>query len=260
VDYNFSFAVQKEIYKKVEDRNLKLYVFHPKVKSKKRAAILFFHGGSYTKNNGTSPARFEHHAQYFSKIGMVAICVDYRNANDQGFSPYHAIEDARSAVRWVREHAEQLGIDPEKVVVCGASSGGYTALCSILLEIDKPSLPDHVPNALVIFNAGVDGEEIINRLFPELSNKATELSPLLHVKKELPPMIWFVGTSDIIYESNLVFCEKWKQNDNLCVLHTYEGMTHGFFNYEMHENKPFKQTIQETIEFLQSLGFIESKA
>lgn len=256
---SFDFVVEETDYKKLEGRDLKLFIFNPLNLTQDRTAILFFHGGSYVKSDRT-PLNFQHHAELYASKGIVSICVDYRTANDtENFSPLHAISDAKSSIQWVRQHHKELGVNPNKIIMCGASSGGFTVLCSILsrevieLEVDKTN---NIPNALIMFNPGVNGVEVLNRLFPTLSDKAEKVSPIHNIVRGLPPMIWFIGTGDIIYESNIEFYKKWLECGNRCTFHTYEGMPHGFFNYGAFENRPFKETNEEVEKFLKSLGFL----
>lgn len=97
----------------IGDRKLKFYIFETEFPQKNRSAILFFIGGSFEKG-ARSPVDFQQQAKYFSSIGVVSICVDYRNAYDKGFTPVQAICDVKSAVRWLREHSMDLGVDSEK--------------------------------------------------------------------------------------------------------------------------------------------------
>lgn len=250
---SFDFPVKKKIYKEIGARELSLYIFEPKVPGDNRTAILFFNGGSFKKGPLT-PAQFQHQAQYFSSQGIVAICVDYRNGHDEGFIPVQAISDAKSAVHWVRTHAAELGVSPNRIVVCGASAGGYTAVSSIMFEDAKDDAStDNVPNALIVFAAGMDGVDIMRRLFPELLGSATELSPIHHIKKCLPPTLWMCGTSDHLFEQNEEFVHRMQAEGNDITFVSYDGMDHGFFNYGWHENKPYNATTLRIKEYLEKL-------
>ena len=250
---SFEYFMEEIHYKSVGQRQLKMYVFSPPTMEQDRPAILFFHGGSFAKTGG-SVSQFQHHAKYFSEHGFVAICVDCRNGSDLDFSPKHAITDAKDAFKWVKTHATQLHINADKIVMCGASSGGYTVLCSVMIDSCNDEPNSECPRALVIFNAGVNGVEITNRLFPKLNDLAiSELSPLHHVRAELPPMIWFVGTSDLIYDDNKKFHQMWTDKGNTCEFVDYEGMDHGFFNYGLHDNVPYMDSLQRMHKFLVSV-------
>jgi acetyl esterase/lipase len=184
----------------IGERKLNFYIFEPETPRKDRAAILFFIGGSFGKGPRT-PADFQHQAHYFSTKGAVAICVDYRTGHDEGFTPIQAICDVKSAVRWLREHAAEWGVDPEKIVVCGSSAGGYIAVSAIMFDHmnndgDNRNI-NHVPNALVIFAAGMDAVDIMRRRYPELLDQAREMSPYHNVKNYMADMKTYLSTKRI---------------------------------------------------------------
>lgn len=248
----FDYPVKEYTYKTTKHRALKLYVLDPDDQTPQCPAILFFHGGSFVRNNRTA-AQFQHHAYYFASRGFKSICVDYRNANDTEFKPAQAIMDAKSAIRYVRNNSMELGIDPAKVIMCGASSGGYTCVSSILFN-ELNDLEDEfeiscIPNLHAVFAAGLDGVEIMNRLFPDIDEEPQAISPNHHVKKGLPKTIWFCGTADLLYQQNLEFIEAMNRCGNEIVFYAYEGMEHGFFNYGLHDNKPYIDTNMKMIEF-----------
>jgi acetyl esterase/lipase len=257
----FDYPVIEKTYKEVEERNLKLYIFEPKVHQKDRPAILFFNGGSFIKDPKT-PVQFQHQADYFSSKGMIAICVDYRNGSDEGFLPTQAICDVKSAVRWVRENSSDLGVDPNKIVVCGSSAGAYIAVSSIMFddlnddyEYDNQRT-NHVPNVLVVFSGVMDGVDIMRRRYPELLENAIEISPIHNIKNCLPQTLWLCGTSDIDYKLNKEFIKLMKQEGNDITFKTFEGMEHGFFNYGKHQNEYFHITNLEIEKYLHSLKVI----
>ncbi|MEK3879457.1 alpha/beta hydrolase [Paenibacillus sp. FSL M7-0420] len=250
----FDYPVREHTYKTTKHRALKLYVLEPSHQISQCPVILFFFGGGFVRNNRTA-AQFQHHANFFSSRGFTSICVDYRNANDTDFIPAQAIMDAKSAIRYIRKNSAEFGIDPAKIVMCGASSGGYTCVSSILFnelnEIDDETEISCIPNLLAVFAAGMDGVEIMNRLFPGIEEESQAISPIHHVKQGLPPTIWFCGTADPLYPQNLQFIEAMNQCGNQIDFYTYEGMEHGFFNYGLHDNKPYIETTKQMIKFFQ---------
>lgn len=173
----FDYEVGEVTFKLVGDRHLTLYTFEPSGQfTHPRPAILFFNGGSF-KKDPKLPNQFQHQAHYFSTLGMLAICVDYRNGADEGFTPPQAISDVQSAVRYVRKNAIELGVDPNNIIVCGSSAGGYIIVSSIMFSnLDDEEAPlknvDHVPNELIIFSADMDGVDIMRRRYPELVDQA----------------------------------------------------------------------------------------
>lgn len=236
-----------------------LYIFEPEFQADKRAAILFLNGGSFHKGP-QSPLQFQHQAKYFSTLGITAICVDYRNGYDEGFTPLQAICDVKSAVRWIRNHEDLLHIDGQKIIVCGASAGGYLAVASIMFENindDDSELTDSIPNACIIFAAMMDGIDIMRRRCPELLDIAEDISPLHHVKQCLPKMLWISGTADEDYHQNKAFINQMNHAGNEITLKTYEDMEHGFFNYGRHENKYFHETKKDMEHFLRTLKYLD---
>jgi acetyl esterase len=257
----FDYPVTEKVYKVVEGRNLKLYIFEPPSKQKDLPAILFFNGGSFKKDPKVTPVQFQHQADYFSSNHMVAICVDYRNGSDEGFLPTQAIYDVQSAVRWVRANSSDLGVDPNKIVVCGSSAGAYITVSSIMFDdlnddYEYDNSKNHVPNVLIIFSGVMDGVDIMKRRYPELLEKAMELSPIHNIKSCLPQTLWFCGTSDLDYEQNIEFIKLMKQEGNDITLKTFEGMEHGFFNYGRHQNEYFHITKLEIGKYLHSVKLL----
>jgi len=257
-DYPFVYPVKEAVYKEIGGRKLRFFVFEPDAGGANRPAVLFFIGGTFTPNPNT-PAEFQHHAHYLASKGYVAICVECRTGQDEGFTPVQSIRDARSAVRWLRAHASALGVDPNRVAVCASSSGGYTAVSAIMFdhlndEGDDLSVSP-VPDALVVFAAGMDAVDIAERLFPELLPGARDISPFHHVKKCLPPALWMIGTADPLYAQNRDFVERMTAAGNDIAWVEYEGMEHGFFRHGRHGNRPLEETRERIAEFLKSKGF-----
>ena len=124
------------IYKHASDTDLILYIFEPdghKLDDKRPAAVFFFGGGW----NGGTPKQFYPHCAYLASRGIVAMAADYRVASRQKTSPFECVEDGKSAVRWIRQNACSLGIDPKRVAAGGGSAGGHvTAATGTLPGLD----------------------------------------------------------------------------------------------------------------------------
>ena len=122
-----------EVYKTVGDVKLMIYRFTPAghKPGDKRAAAVFFFGGGW---NGGTPKQFEAHSRYLASRGMVAFVADYRVKSRQKTDPFACVEDAKAAVRYLRGHAAELGVDPERIAVGGGSAGGHLAACTGILE------------------------------------------------------------------------------------------------------------------------------
>lgn len=138
------------IYKTLGERKLQLAVHYPAAwkREDKRPVLLCFEGGGANPKdkegrlyplaaeraqlrlpvvNAGPGGNFLSAAEHFAKLGLVCIRVEYRKRKTDGVLPDQAVEDAKSAIRWVRTHAAELGVDPARVVAMGASSGGHLA-------------------------------------------------------------------------------------------------------------------------------------
>ncbi len=253
-----------ETYKSVGDTKLNLYVFSPAA-PKNAPAIVFFFGGGW--KSGT-PQQFEVQCRELSKRGMVAITADYRVESRHGVKPTQCLADARSAIRWVRAHADQLGVDPQRIAAGGGSAGGHLAACTpFITEFDEPNedkAVSAVPNALVLFNPalvlapieGFDAEGFGTRVPEErMGTKPINLSPAHHIIRDGAPTIIFHGREDttVPFASAEAFTAKMKSLGNRCDLHGFDGQKHGFFNGDEFKLK----TLSEPDTFLVSLGWLK---
>ena len=255
-------GARTEVYKTVGDTKLELFIFSPEGHQPKdrRPAILFFFGGGWT--NGT-PKQFEPHCRMLAAKGMVALTADYRVASRHQVKVVDCVRDAKSAVRWVRQNAKRLGIDPKRIAAGGGSAGGHLAAATATLpEFEEPSENIKIssrPNALVLFNPALvltlSGAALpITRTGVE----AKRISPDEHIRKGTPPTIIFHGKADttVPYATVELFTRKMQAAGNRCELVGFEGQTHGFFNYGRGENKMYEKTTAEMIRFLASLGYL----
>ena len=256
-----------ETYRKIEGTELKLWIFNPATKSEKPLpCIVFFFGGGWS--SGT-PAQFEPQSRHLASRGMIAIVADYRVKSRQNALPADCVSDAKACVRWVRANASRLGIDPMRIAVGGGSAGGQLAAAVATVPGLDSATDDKtvscLPNALILFNPGT-----VMAPFPGLELKGfgagldkarfgcepTEISPIHHVKKGLPPTIIFHGKADttVPYATVEKFTEVMKAAGNRCELIGYESQPHGFFN-----KAKYPETLEATDAFLVSLGYLPKK-
>ena len=104
------FTSETLVYKKVDGRDLHLTLDKPAAwkATDQRPAIVFFFGGGWV---GAHPKQFQSQSEYFATRGMLGIYVEYRliPGGDKG-PPVVCCQDAKSAMRWVRAHAAELGV------------------------------------------------------------------------------------------------------------------------------------------------------
>lgn len=233
------------VYKSVGDTELRLHVFYPPNHSVsvRRPAILFFFGGGWTRG---SIDQFVPQSKHFAERGMVAIVADYRVFGRHMTSPFEAMADAKSALRWIRSRASELGVDPDRIVASGGSAGGHIALGAAVFEAFDEPFENHgtssTPNALVLFNPAVN-----TMSFPQFGTRGVEGSPSHHLRRDLPPIIVLYGKADttVPYASVEELCQIARGLGNRCELVGYDGATHGFFNPQRHAGKWYAATLLE---------------
>jgi acetyl esterase/lipase len=242
-------------YKQVGSSSLYLHVFNPKGHSiqDRTPAIVFFFGGGW---NGGTPKQFYPQSAYLATRGMVAICAEYRTKSSHQTTPKACVKDGKSAMRWVRYHANDLGIDPNKIAAGGGSAGGHVAATTATIKsFDAPLDPevDAAPQALVLFNPvydnGPDGYG-----HDRVKDYWKKFSPMHNLHDDVPPTIVFLGTKDklIPVKTGQSFQSRMQRLNLRSELVLYEKEGHGFFN----KNK-FNETLFETDRFLTSLGFLK---
>ena len=199
-------------YTKTKQADLEMVVHMPPgwKESDKRPGIVFFFGGGW--ENGAIKA-FEPQAQYFASRGLVTARADYRVKSRQGVTPKECVDDARAAIRWFRENAAKLGVDPDKIVASGGSAGGHIAACTTLMPASelKGEKFSCKANVLLLFNPVLRfGPQMIKRIDnDEAVGKA--ISPVLYLAKDSPPTLLFFGTDDFLIKQGQEFIERSKE-------------------------------------------------
>ncbi len=260
-----------ETYKTIGDVSLKLWSFEPenRATTNRCAAVVFFFGGGWTSG---SPAQFEQQCRHLAQRGLVAITVDYRVASRQHAKPVQCLADAKSAIRWVRAHADKLGIDSNRIAAAGGSAGGHLAACTGTIkefdETNEDANVSSVPNAMILFNPALvlapfgdlKLEGFGTRVPAErLGTKPEKISPAHHVVAGTPPTIIFHGRDDttIPFVTAEAFAAAMKKAGNRCELVGFDGQKHGFFNYKPGGNPFYDQTVAKMDDFLVSLGWLK---
>ncbi len=250
-------------YKTIDSLHLDLTFHYPPdfKKSKKYPTLVFFFGGGW---NGGKVSQFEPQAKYFASRGMITILADYRVKSRHNTTPYEAVADAKSAIRFLRQHAKALNVDAKKIVASGGSAGGHLAaacgLCPGLDEEGEDLSISSQANALILFNPvfdnGPDGF-----CHERMGERWQEISPAHNITKNAPPTIVFLGREDHLIPVSIAENYKAKMDAAgcRCDLYLYEGAGHGFFNLSKNEGKFYKLTIHEADQFLISLKYLKKE-
>lgn len=248
------------VYKKVDGREMKLYVSKPAdwKSSDQRPAIVFFHGGGWV---GGSPSSFNGHCEYFASRGLVCATVEYRLIRPKtNGTPLVCIQDAKSAMRWVRSHAKELGIDSKRIAAAGGSAGGHlAAFCGLVEGKDDPNDEFSIspkPNAMILYNP-VFNNGPGQYGYTRVGEHYKEFSPAHNITSNAPPAVVFLGTKDHLIPVEIAkdFQTKMEKVGAKCDLHLYEGQGHGF--YGTRNPKYYYETMIETDKFLATLGWLK---
>lgn len=222
-------------------------------------SIVFFFGGGWINGSIT---QFEHQALYFSTRGMFCFLPDYRVASRQNTTPFDCLKDAKSAMRFVREHAGTFHLDTTEIVASGGSAGGQLAAATALVngfneKSDNLSFSCR-PDALILFNPVIDNGPG-GYGYERIGEKYKDFSPLHNIHKGAPPTIIFQGTHDV--HIPVPTAEYYKtvmeKVGSRCDLLLFKDQKHGFFNYA---NRDFyEKTLFDADTFLISLGYLKGK-
>jgi acetyl esterase/lipase len=267
-------APESVVIKTVGGQDVKLEFFRPQgvEKSERRPAILWVHGGAWV--GGTTEATTPH-ARYFASRGMFAANVAYRLATPDKVTVADCLADCRAAVRYLRDHAEKLGIDPARIAVAGDSAGGHLAASlGTLPDADVSSRPD----AMLLYNPIVDmteddwiryavgGEALANKKSPRPSALedvalALALSPVFHVTAGQVPSILLHGRADHVVKVSQAerFAEASRSVGSRCDLVIYEdNIGHAFVLAGYKYPEPVVvEAIRAGDGFLVSLGWLK---
>lgn len=151
----------------IEDRvvdldgtRIRLRIYRPASSAGPLPLVINFHGGGWVQGN---PEQSEWAASRIAvRVGAVVVSVAYRLAPEHPFPA--AVNDCWAATRWVYDHADELGADPERLVVMGDSAGGNLAAVVALMARDAgaPTL-----RAQILIYPGV---EMIDKWDSEVRN------------------------------------------------------------------------------------------
>lgn len=248
-----------QFYKPESGDTLKLDIFFPEnhTPAEKRGCIVFFFGGGWSSG---STEQFYGYSKYLASRGLVAISAQYRTKSSHKVTPRQCVEDGKRAIRYVREHAKELGVDPDKVIASGGSAGGHVAAaCALCPKID--ATPDSavscIPNTLVLFNPvydnGPDGYG-----HKTVSDYWKDISPFHNIRKGLPPAVVFFGTRDTCVPVATIkaFEKQMVEAGNTCETHLYEGEEHGFFHICKGGRKMFEDVLVKVDAFLVKHGYL----
>jgi acetyl esterase/lipase len=249
---------RKTVYKTADGIHLDLHVFEPRPDAAPppRAALVFFFGGGWIDG---SPEQFYPQCAALARRGVAAFSAEYRVASRHHTTPVEAVRDAKSAVRWLRAHAAELNIDPDRIAAGGGSAGGHIAAAAGSVPgLEEPGESTRIssrPDALVLFNPVLDqgpGGYGHDRVQPYWR----DISPRHHLGPRTPPTLILSGGRDaLVPVAMLEDCQRdITRHGIVCELDITPEGEHGFFNYG--RSDAYAHTTHCMLTFLERLGWM----
>lgn len=242
-------GTESHVYREPDSTPLHLYVFKPEgwKSGDHRPALVWFFG------SGGKPANGVGWANWATNLGFVAVTPDYREKARFPTTRREAIADARAAVRWIEEHADELGIDPKQIVVSGNSAGGGLALWTAISHSPPGSeaaeSPLVKPAALILTSASSDSTWDTSLPDPQA------FSPVHQLDAQMPPVLLIHGDRDeaVPYRTAVALHDKLAATGNACELITVPQGTHA---YASHAPAWWPRTLELARWFLGDQGLI----
>ena len=252
--------VRDVVYSTIGNRELRLDVFYPAGRKRKRyPGVLLVHGGGWRSGNKSQQAPL---AQQLAARGYVAVAVEYRLSLE---APYPAaVHDLKAAVRWMRANAAALQLDPTKIAALGVSAGGQLAALlgatnglptfegnggnenqdsavQAIIDIDGVLAfkhPESEEGAVAAMWLGGTYEEA-----PEVWEEA---SPLSHVSKHTPPTLFINSSLPRFHAGRDDMIRKLDAHGIYSQVYTLPDTPHPFWLF----HPWFQPTVDYTVAFL----------
>jgi acetyl esterase/lipase len=215
------------VYRQNGDQALTLHAFMAKDTpgDQPAPALLLFHGGRWLFGG---PRDLYPQCQFFAGRGISCFSARYTLGRMNRPDVRGAVADARAALDYLIDHAEELRIDPQRIAAGGGSSGGHLAAA---LGSGLPGANPRRPSALVLYNPMLD----LAPGTPDhhlVKDYWEEVSPYHHIDSDVPPALVLVGSLDpeVPVPTAQAYCERVRVSGGACEVAVYEGESHGFFN------------------------------
>ena len=173
-------------------------------------AVLILHGGGFVGGNSRSPSE-AYCADFLAPAGYACFSVNYRLAPATDLPGM--VSDVQRAIRFVRHHAAQYKVDPNRIALLGGSAGGYLSnMAGLARPSAIPSSPDPVNQAsdavqavVTLFglsDLAVLGADVLIRTYrllgpqPVTPQSLAAASPVSLVRPDAPPFLLIHGDRD----------------------------------------------------------------
>ncbi|MEW4453665.1 alpha/beta hydrolase [Bremerella sp. JC817] len=254
------------VYGKAGDVELMADIYSPaEASAEPLPVVLLVHGGGWRGGNRQAGAEVAL-AHHLVPHGYVAVSISYRlvgrDAEGKLVNQWPAaIDDCRQAVRWIRENAEKLNIDPSRIGAAGDSAGGH--LVSLLGTTDVAASGETSTRVQAVVNIygpadlrdkatadAISGNPAVKQMVDEFVGEGPtqakiDASPLLHIDDKTVPILTFQGDKDALvsYQQSVEFDAALRKAGRDSKLVMYENEGHGF------SGPTFRKMLLETRNF-----------
>ena len=253
-------VIDGAIYTETPDGILRMDCFFDEQITEKKPAIIWIHGGGFTEEHISRKCRPEKRFLHLVKEGYFLASIDYRLAQVRPFPAQ--MEECKCAVRYLRKHADRLGIDPDRIGVWGESCGGqvaglmsvtegipdfedkggyegisstiqaaatwYGALDFMRFHKIRMEVDENYPERFAVIYGGTPEEKM---------DMLVKGNPLSYIEKPHCPVLAMCSDADdrVSYTANTQFCERAKEYGNIAEFRMVSGQGHGYFQGEEYD-------------------------
>jgi acetyl esterase len=204
-------------------------------------AVIIVHGGSWI--HGTKQTYVTPILEPLTNAGFAWFSINYRLAPEGRFPL--AVDDVDSAVRWLKKHAKEYRVDPQRIALLGESAGAHLVTFSAVRRASgagvKAVVSFYTPSDLEtrVRDSGTVSEGVqkfigVTEANEDTYRKLHDASPYYLVSAGLPPFLLLHGTKDALvpYEQSVRLCEKLKSAGDKCELYTIPDGAHGMGSWD----------------------------
>ena len=215
--------------------------------------VLLFHGGAWRAGSRSSLSKI---CLHLAERGIVAASADYKVMSEGEAAALPAgesnkrvcIQDARSAIRWFGANAHSLGVDPNRIIIGGASAGAQIAVLAMLNSAiaDPADAPAGMEPVIV-------ASILLEPAFGMGDSKDPQVDVMKFLDRRLPPCIIVFGAEDALLKQwSLVSAEFAKRYSPEFELYVAEGQKHNF-----HAEEPWRSAVFKSVDqFLIQRGLL----
>ncbi|MBN7811297.1 alpha/beta hydrolase fold domain-containing protein [Algoriphagus sp. H41] len=234
---------ENQVYKSLGSRSLQLDVFKPKVSENPLPVVLLVHGGGWRSGDKILQRSL---AIRLAELGYVAVPVEYRLSPEAQYPA--AVQDVKEAIRWIKTHAADFGVDSSRVAISGSSAGAQ--LASLVGLSDLPvheGKSDLVASSQVQAIINMDGvlafhhpesaegkvaAEWLGGSYEQVPEIWDEASPSYLKNPTLVPMLFINSQYPRFHAGRDELLEKLEKAGVFSQVHTFPDSPHPFWLYD----------------------------